>query len=177
MNVINDINASIKRTIWLAALLSGCPVKVSDKVDLSEKNTRIDFGYNDTWWNYYSGCTLADLSLVDEIIDGDLQIDWEATSDLLEDSESEFIGTLNPSNEIPILKGILRTKSGAQYPWVSNFKTDFQNLRNLLAILKEYEVKTDEEVIEKLKKRFTKIKSESFVDSTTFALRCTRIGD
>lgn len=155
------MHEDIKQTIWKAALLQGCPVKLSDDYDVDQFGTNGYYFSDRDWWNYYGGGPNADIDLVNKIISEKIEIDWENTKELIDDEQSAFQGTNSPSTVIPLLKGVLVTKSGDKYPWATDFGVKTQNLIDLLSIIKTYEAKSDQDVLATVKEKFKKLLKES----------------
>ena len=176
-----QIDKSITRAMWLAVLSVGSPVYPLGYLDYQEYTHSLhpygrgkkkvepkeitDFSIcdfhqypeNKSYWSYYGGYPQASEIMAQKFIeDIPIGIDWEATQEPKDDVEHEFNSSFDPSTEIPVMQGVLVMNNGNKYPWIANFETDMQNLRSLLSFIKEWESKTDEEILELVKERINR---------------------
>lgn len=150
MSIIQEI----KRSVWLAALMTGGPVLLSkSRYELVEC---YDFNEADegSWWGRFSD--YPEISpelgkkLRDEIKKEKAKIDWDATEEMKDETVSIFNGTFADNTSLPVMVGILVLTNGSKYPWVCNFDCDFNHLKDVLELIKTWESKTDNQVLNDL---------------------------
>ena len=167
-----NISQTIKRTCWFAALMHGGPVYLMDWSDYRDwVHSRNPYGKTkeksifdyemttfreadrDSYWSYYGSGPEFSVDLAKKLLaDIDAGIDWDAMKEIEDDEESVFNGTFATDHpSVPIVKGVLILKNGSKYPWVANLNINLSGLAKVLAFMKEWENKTDEEITEALK--------------------------
>ncbi len=166
----NSIYDQVKRAVWCCALMKGGPVYLygyMDKYELRKKGSKItdtklllDFQLadSDSYWEYYGGSPKFNRELAEQLIVSlkASGINWEAMPELEDDIKDEFNGSYGENRSIPVMKGFLHTNDGKVYPWMANLELPMTNLMTILRYVKEWETKTDDELVADLLDRLRK---------------------
>jgi len=172
MNNITEIEHTIKRSCWIAALMYGGPVYPLSRIDYRDYDrsygkNKIDIftlqlrDFNDadrdSYWSYYGGRPKFYPELVRKLMnDLDSGINWSLTENIKDDEESEFNGSYSPERYVPVVKGKLIMNNGNSYHWIANLNVNLTGIYEVLKFMKQWENLSDEEVIERLKIKLEK---------------------
>lgn len=165
-----NIESTIKRSCWLAALHYGGPVYLltqQDRRTIENDYARtIDIASlpiqsfktasRDSYWSYYGGRPEFSIVLAQklfEALNNGATIDWDKTQPVKDDTETAFNGTYGDDTNVPIVTGTLVLNDGQQFPWIANLNTNLTGMKDVLEFIYKWENKSDEEIIENLKNK------------------------
>lgn len=119
-----------------------------------------EYGSKDSWWPSYHCSPSYSRELATQFyndLEAGVEIDWEATTELLDHSVSVFNGTFAENSDVPLMVGILVMKNGNKYPWVTDLKIKMDRLKDILEFIDKWKDKDEAELRKELQRKFEEI--------------------
>ena len=181
MNAKDDL-LQIKRSTWIAALLSGVPVYPMGYYDYRdyERNQRLnskkrkpqtdykladfDDAYSESYYGRWDSSPTMSEELVVRLltdIESNVGVDWNKTTDLEDSVHPQALGTDQGCYDRPITRGVLWFKNNNQYPWISTDVSNISKMIDLLLLIAKYEDYTDEAILAMLTKKWKRYKKRA----------------